>query len=122
MNARLVILVGLLAATTIARAAEPPSLAHNPFSRPPSERTVPDTRSPRSEDDGPVGLVLTATMVAGNDRLANIDGRVMRPGDEIEGYELLQVFEDRAVFDKNGRQLTVYVKPELVDDPVDNDE
>ncbi len=122
MSARLIILGGLLAGMAVARAAEPPSLEHNPFSRPPSERTVPETRSPRSEDDGQVGLVLTATMVAGDDRLANVDGRVMRPGDEVEGYELLQVFEDRAVFDRNGRRLTVYVKPELVDDPVENDE
>ena len=115
MMLRLAAIAGLICALPVAGATEPPELERNPFARPPSERTLPETR-PTGDKDNAAGLVLTATMVAGRDRLANVGGRVIRPGDEIQGYSLLKVFEDRAVFDKNGKRLTIYVKPELVDE------
>ena len=68
-------------------------------------------------DDGTLpDLVLVATMVAANERLANLGGRVMRPGDEAFGHKLMQVFEDRAVFTRHGKRLTIYVKPDLVEE------
>lgn len=94
-----------------ARAENPAPLHHNPFSRPSSE-TIPDAR-PQVTANGPVGRPnLRATMVGAQDRLANVAGRTLRPGDHVDGYVLLQVFEDRAVFLHNGERLTVYVKPE----------
>ncbi|MDH5622023.1 MAG: hypothetical protein OEY74_08070 [Gammaproteobacteria bacterium] len=96
-------------------ADEPVSLLHNPFSRPPS--LIIRASNPVIEKDGTVRtLDLRATMVSKTDRLANVAGRTLRPGDEVQGYTLLQVFEDRAVFSRAGARLTVYVKPELVDD------
>ena len=98
-----------------ALAAEPLPLTHNPFSRPPSAISPDAARA--VADGGPVQeLDLRATMVASNDRLANVAGRTLRPGDEIQGYTLLQVFEDRAVFLRAGQKLTIYVKPDLVED------
>ena len=109
--------VSLVLASTAAGASEPPSLSHNPFTRPPSERTIIDRPavSGASFDDAQA-LVLQAAMVTGNAGFATVDGRVLRPGDEIYGYTLLRVFEDRAVFVRNGERLTVYVKPEREDD------
>ena len=52
-------------------------------------------------------------MVSSTGAFANIDGQVMRPGQEINGYLLKRVFENRAVFERDGNELTVYVKPEL---------
>ncbi len=96
-------------------ATEPASLRHNPFSRPPSEAVNDPGIGPAwggTERD----VDLRATMVASNGKLANVAGRILRPGDEINGLTLLEVFEDRAVFASDGRRLTIYVKPELVDD------
>ena len=106
-------LLALLA--TAALAAEPTPLEHNPFSRPPS--AVPRDVTPFIAEDGTAqDIDLRVTMVASNDRLANVAGRTLRPGDEMQGYKLLRVYEDRAVFVRAGRRLTVYVKPDLVED------
>ena len=103
----------LLAAGVLA--AEPAPLAHNPFSRPPS--TVPQDIMPLVTDDGTAQQIdLRATMVAANDRLANVAGRTLRPGDEMQGYKLIEVLEDRAIFLRAGKRLTIYVKPDLVED------
>ncbi|MDH3748431.1 MAG: hypothetical protein OER97_09505 [Gammaproteobacteria bacterium] len=92
-------------------ATEPTRLAHNPFTRPSSEVTRDVSPTPRADGSTPE-LDLRATLVAYKDRLANVGGRILRPGDEVHGYTLLQVFEDRAVFSIESRQLTIYVKPE----------
>lgn len=90
-------------------------LANNPFSRPPSAVTI-ETR-PMLTPDGTIQTIdLRATMVAANNGLANVAGKILRPGDDAQGYTLLQVFEDRAIFSREGKRLTVYVKPELADD------
>ncbi len=60
----------------------------------------------------PTELVVTATMVSTGERLAHIDGRVLREGEEIYGYRLLRIDEDKAIFERNGETETVLVKPE----------
>ena len=42
----------------------------------------------------------------------------MRVGEEIDGYTLVRVHEDRAEFLRQNRRFTVYAKPI----PVENDE
>jgi len=96
-------------------ATEPPQLAHNPFSRPPSEVTVRE-RPPLKPDGTAQELDLRATMVASNSKLANVAGRTVRPGDEVQGYTLLKVYEDRAIFLRAGQRLTIYVKPDSEED------
>ena len=107
--------IALLAAPD-AMAEEPPALEHNPFSRPPSERLAVALGPSGPVDDGIVEIDLRATMASGSSTLANVDGRVIRPGDEVDGYLLLEVLEDRAVFQRGEKRLTVYVKPDLVED------
>ena len=108
-----VLVFATLAASTSTIAAEPPYLAHNPFARP----AVSEIRVGRNAVDNKLqfsdDLKLKATLVSGHRRLANVNGRVMRAGDEIFGYALQRVFENRAVFVKNGKPTTVYVKPKL---------
>jgi len=96
-------------------ASEPQDLANNPFARPPSEVTM-EMRNPVQADGTVAPLDLRATMVGTTDKLANVGGRVVRPGDEIQGYTLLQVFEDHAIFVRDSNRLAVYVKPHLVED------
>ena len=96
-------------------ASEPRDLAHNPFARPPSEATM-EIRNPVQADGTVAPLDLRVTMVGTTDKLANVGGRIVRPGDEIQGYTLLQVFEDHAIFIRDSNRLAIYVKPHLVED------
>jgi len=94
----------------------PPLLKHNPFSRPPSkvlQRAPTDSR----RDDGTILLPeLQATMVSSANRLANVGGRILKRGDAVQGYELIAIDEQFAVFRRNGEDITVYVKPLAEDD------
>lgn len=112
----LLIAGAVLAASADVPAAEPPYLAHNPFSRPQQEdiQLARNTESNNSQSTD--ALLLRATMVSGNTRYANVNGRISRTGDKILGYTLQRIFENRAVFLKNGKQTTVYVKPKLEED------
>jgi len=114
---QIVALLTLAIVGTVVYAAEPTRLQHNPFSRPPSEVTRDVKPTPRADGSTPA-LDLRATLVASSDRLANVGGRILRPGDEVQGYTLLEVFEDRAVFSIESNRLTIYVKP----DPEKDDE
>ena len=105
----------LLASGLVAADDDPQELRHNPFSRPPSEGKAAAISDGRSSTVAAADIDLRATMVATNDKLANIDGRIVRPGDEVQGYRLLQVFEDRVVISRGGRRLTMYVKPDVVE-------
>ena len=94
-------------------ADEPPELEHNPFTRPYSKIDV-NRANVDDADSGPMPAIdLKATLVGGSKGSANIAGRVLRPGDEVGSYRLVRVYEDRAVFSRDGEYLTVYVKPEL---------
>lgn len=106
----------LLAAFTITLASEPPKLEHNPFARP-STDDIQVTRNANSNNSQSIEeLQLNATMVSESSRLVNVNGRVIRVGDDIFGYTLRRVYENRAVFIKNGKQTTIYVKPKLEED------
>jgi len=111
--AALFVMVLLLTAAPeqAASADGPPSLSNNPFARPPSE-TIPVPREIRDGgDETPSTLPLHATMVGRVNRLANVGGRILKPGDDYRGYRLSAIYEDRAVFERDGQSTTVYVKP-----------
>lgn len=104
----------LLSSRDDLRAEAPHELENNPFSRPPSIAAV-KIRPLVSADGSVLELDLHATLVASDKRLANVAGHILRPGQEVDGYTLLQVFENRAVFSRDGRRLTIYVKPDLAE-------
>ena len=112
----LVAVITLITLTTTAFASEPPQIRHNPFARPPSEAFVDRTPTSVNDESGDSALDLRATMVGTSDRLANVAGRTVRAGDEIQGFVLLHVHEDHAIFIRNGKRRTVYVKPDLEED------
>ena len=86
------------------------AIAHDPFSRPPSESAVNPDGSTRGVSRISGDIELLATMVSARLRLANVAGVIYRPGDEVNGYRLLQIFEDRAVFSRQGNRMTVMVR------------
>lgn len=109
------LMLAVLLHSQVVCANEPPRLSNNPFTRPPSEVTIPIRTQP-GRDGATQELDLRATMVGSRDKLANVAGKTLRPGQEVQGYTLLQVYEDRAVFAREGSRLTVYVKPDLEED------
>lgn len=104
-------IVILVLAIVPAHSAEPTPLANNPFNRP-SSLVVAGASSADAPDSTIEQLIdLRSTMVGEKITLANVAGRVLRPGDVIGDFELLRVFEDRATFNYNGKAITVLVKP-----------
>ena len=70
-------------------------------------------------DDGdstPETPPLQATMVGPVNRLANVGGRILKPGDDYQGYRLLTIHEDSVVFERRGETMTIYVKSPDTDD------
>jgi hypothetical protein len=103
-------LLALLAAGSL-QAADPPPLRHDPFVRPLSllatsrSSLVPGSSGLSSD------IELRGTMVGAQGSLADVAGRIMRPGESVDGLRLVRVFDDRAEFEFNGKRLTVYVRP-----------
>ncbi len=96
-------------------ADKPPALSNNPFSRPSSEVIRVETVVVESDDGSGPNIPLQATMIGSVNRLANVGGRILKTGDEFEGYRLVDIREQYVVFKKAGRPITVYVKPLLAD-------
>ena len=115
MNSGRYWLAGALATLAVgARADEPPGIEHNPFTRP----AIFEPASMMSEAAAEAGsasgaLALRITMISSQHRLAKVGDRILAPGDEVQGYRLVRVYENRAVFERQGDELTVYVKPHL---------
>ncbi len=113
---RVLIAVFFCALGQTAVAQEPPALTHNPFSRPPQLLVASSSGSRGTVNNQDDKLVLVATMVSGSRGLANVGGRILRPGQTVHGFRLLRVEEDRAVFDVDGEHVTLLVKPERDED------
>jgi hypothetical protein len=96
-------MVLLLAAGQVT-AAEP--LQHNPFKQP-----MLDGRSKAGvTGDALTGdLTLRATLAAGDNSLANINGKLFHLGDEVSGYQISEINEGSVVLFRNEqlRRLTV---------------
>lgn len=106
----LAVLLGSWLVAAVGVAEETVRLKHNPFSRPDSTGT-PQVRDNSRVSDDPRPLDLRATMVIGDRGLANVAGKVIRPGQEADGYRLLKVLEDRAIFLFRDEPLVILVKP-----------
>lgn len=109
---KILICCGLITCIANLAIADTPSvLTHNPFARPSSSSPGINELPLTSNSNPAVPIDLRATLVSGQGKLANVAGRIMRPGDEIQEIRLIEVYEDHAVFVQSGRRLTVYVKP-----------
>jgi hypothetical protein len=95
-------------------AAQNDRLRHDPFARPAlgnlSQGTRPVMKThgkPHAGTEARHALKVQAVIVAGANSIANVDGRLVRIGERIHGYRLVSVHERSAIFDKDGRQVTV---------------
>ena len=53
---------------------------------------------------------LRAVMLAGADSMVNVDGAMVRIGEEIRGYRLIEVRDGEAVFVNGGKRLGVAMR------------
>ena len=103
--------LALLAGEALAQA---PILKHDPFARPalgsfrPEGAAVarPRAVAPPPEDPKRI-LNLHAVMMAGPSSIANVNGVMVRVGESLHGYRLLEVHDRSAVFEKDNVRVTV---------------
>ncbi len=89
--------------------AEPAvALRHDPFLHP---RLAPAPPAPPVPGQAPalkpVTLELRATMISGDWTMANINGVMLLPGQEVEGHRLVAVGEREVVVENGGKKRTV---------------
>ena len=95
-------------------------LQHDPFARPALAGLQ---HAPKAGRNGePAGastrrLKLQAVMVAGPKSLANVNGTMVRIGDEVYGYRLVEVHERGAVFEKNKARFAVSIRSDAARAP-----
>ena len=91
-----------------------PVLVHNPFNQPGLilQHGVETTNGALPEWSG----VLHAVLVSGSNSLANIEGDLLAIGDLYQGFRLIGVEEDAAIFSKGGQRFVVRMASESDED------
>jgi hypothetical protein len=84
---------------------QPDRLQHDPFQKP----AIPEKKStePAAGNSVPVeGKTpkLIATLLAGNHSMANVNGKIIKLGETVNGYTLVRVEARRALFEKNKKR------------------
>jgi len=97
-------------------------LQHDPFARPALAGLQHASRPGPARNGEPTGaatrrLKLQAVMVAGPKSIANVDGTMVRIGDQIYGYRLVEVHERGAVFEKNKARFVVSIRSDAAQAP-----
>lgn len=86
----------------------------NPFARPATAVTpVANTRGRASQKKIRIPT-LHAVLAAGQNSVANLDGKVIAIGEQHKGYRLLSVVEDAAIFRYNGNDVTLRLQSNAV--------
>ena len=81
------------------------SLKHDPFARP--LLSVPLSSGIAAEEEMPWNPQLTAVMAAGKNSLVNLDGVILKIGEEQDGYRLVEVRDREAVFRKGNKRIVL---------------
>jgi len=55
-------------------------------------------------------LQLRSTLQAGNESMVNLNGQILMIGDSYQGYQLVEVNKQSAIFIKNGEKIKVTLK------------
>lgn len=99
-QAALLIILGLLCSQSDADQSDTPMLLHDPFASPFQKNHY----SP-AQQTTPWAPQLTSTLRAGNNSMVVISGKVVQLGETVDGYQLMEVHESSAVFEKNGQKI-----------------
>ncbi len=92
-------------------------LIHDPFSNLESKIEKPSRKTKRT---APLVVkkkwrpALHATIVAGQKSVVNVEGRVVRIGEKINGYTLIEVGRQTATFEKDQNLVTLKMTPKRI--------
>ena len=87
------------------------TLQSNPFSRPEALKVrPPPPPAPVVLPPEEVELELTATMVSATAPMVIVNGKLLAPGERIEGLKLVAVFEGGAVFTRGGKRFVFEIE------------
>ncbi len=111
MTARIALLLAFVLGATAARGEEEPViLEHDPFARPAAlAGAAPGSGASRASAASLGSAELRATVVAGSESMANVDGVIVKMGEELNGYRLVEVGDRRAVFEREGARRILYM-------------
>lgn len=112
-------------ATTAGLSAIPGDPNRNPFALPPGVRLLTEPSGPAEGEAGPSiekelakaavpeppARKLDGILVGPRDRVAIIDGILVRPGDSLEGERVVDIQRDRVVLARDGRERTLRLPP-----------
>jgi len=110
------VLAAVLAGAPELAFAEEAKLQHDPFARPALASLQRGSRGGPASDGKAAPaeprrrLNLQAVMMAGPNSIANVDGMIVRIGDQVYGYRLVAVHERHAVFEKNSKRFTLFIR------------
>jgi len=101
-------LVALASVTLVVADSHAMTLRNNPFSQPEKQAVAAKQDSHEKAQEAALPTKkLRAVIVSDLKPMANLDGQIITIGEEIEGYKLLSVNEGEAVFQWQGKQHTL---------------
>jgi hypothetical protein len=106
--ASLVLLLG--AVCMCSQASADVLLKHDPFARPLLPVLLPNntaTTNVEAEAEAPWSPELIAVMVSGKNSLVNLDGVILKIGEEKDGYRFVQAKDHEVVFKKGNKRIVL---------------
>ena len=100
----------LLAVCLCSQASADVLLKHDPFARPLLPASLPNNPASINavaEEEDPWNPQLIAVMVSGKNSLVNLDGVILRVGEEKDGYRFMQASDHEAVFKKGNKRIVL---------------
>jgi hypothetical protein len=85
-------------------------LKHDPFARPLLSASLPNnsaTANAQAEVETPWNPQLIAVMVSGKSSLVNLDGVILKIGEEKDGYRFVQAKDHEVVFKKGNKRIVL---------------
>ena len=89
-------------------------LERNPF-RSPLQQEANHAANAGGGDLDSDAVELRGILVAGSHSMVNLGGRIIGIGEEVDGYRLLSVAEEHAVFQHAGETITLHLYPEATE-------
>jgi hypothetical protein len=102
----------LLQAICTASVANPVTLKTNPFMRPTLDDSASYNTNTTANTASAGSMRLRGIMLANNNSLADIDGKIINIGQQVNGYTLIAVKQRHIVLDRNGIQITLSIDSE----------
>ena len=84
-------------------------LKTNPFLQPVIRTNTVQSAVPVEDEHNVAEMELRATMVAGQRSQANIGGKVLGLGEEVNGYQLIEVHPLHVVLDRDGQSKEIQI-------------